>query len=158
MANPLHESILNKGVNAWNNWRNINPSETADLKGIKIEDRDLSGIIFDNVLLNNSELIGINFNGSRWEDVKALDCFFNWVTFENAVLHDVSFMNSEFEFSNFDFVSGTDIGFVTASHIECTFNNFEVDSLSFEDSQFVGCKFNNIIICGSNLALGRFMD
>jgi len=82
MANSIHVSILEKGVEYWNLWRLQNPKISPDLSGIvlsetktylneidkKYEKKDFQGIDFSNTDFSRSILRGINLNNANLEN------------------------------------------------------------------------------------------
>jgi hypothetical protein len=56
MANSEHLDILNKGVQAWNNWRQTEPHVRPDLCEVNLLGRKLAGCDLSHALLNFSNL------------------------------------------------------------------------------------------------------
>jgi uncharacterized protein YjbI with pentapeptide repeats len=56
MANDEHVEILGQGVEAWNTWRQQNPSTVPDLSGINLREKNLAGIDFRRANLCNADL------------------------------------------------------------------------------------------------------
>lgn len=56
MANKAHAQILEKGVDAWNKWRQQNPLERIDLSSINLRDARLPEIDFSGVDLTGANL------------------------------------------------------------------------------------------------------
>lgn len=57
MADPSHLSILEQGVNAWNQWRAANPQERPDLSNADLFDQRLGGINFSRANLVGARLM-----------------------------------------------------------------------------------------------------
>jgi uncharacterized protein YjbI with pentapeptide repeats len=66
MANDEHVALLKKGVDAWNAWRDENPTIHPDLSGA-----DLSGADLSEANLSNANLMGADLSGAdlNWADL-----------------------------------------------------------------------------------------
>ncbi len=74
MADQQHLEILKRGVDAWNNWRQKNPSTRPDLSGAELEDANyssinfsganLNGTIFSRTNLSRADLSGADLGGT----------------------------------------------------------------------------------------------
>ena len=62
MANPDHLAALNKGVDAWNRWREAANSAPVDLSGA-----DLSGMKLNEVSFLRANLTGANLTKTQLE-------------------------------------------------------------------------------------------
>ncbi len=60
MANEEHLKILNRGVEAWNEWREKNPQITPDLSKANLYEADLS-----EADLSGADLTGANLTGTN---------------------------------------------------------------------------------------------
>jgi uncharacterized protein YjbI with pentapeptide repeats len=67
MANSDHLKILNKGVEAWNKWRDENQDKKPDLSGVNLTKREFIGANFSNT----------NFNKARLHLWSVADCDFS---------------------------------------------------------------------------------
>src|SRR5262245_1121977 len=56
MANKMHVTILNKGVEAWNAWRKKNPTVKPDLRRMDLSRRDLRGADLSGADLEHAHL------------------------------------------------------------------------------------------------------
>lgn len=89
MANPEHVAILNKGVAAWNAWRQSDSYLTPDLSGIKLVSTNLRDIDFTNTNLTRSRLTGVNLSGANLTGADVSQAYLLIVNFRNATLWDV---------------------------------------------------------------------
>lgn len=69
MANPEHLQILHQGVEAWNEWRRVNPNispdlKQADLRGASLKNADLRGVALCKAKLNNAYLRRADLSGA----------------------------------------------------------------------------------------------
>src|SRR5687767_9310408 len=75
MANPEHLVVIEKGLDAWNDWRRNNPDIIADLSGATLFKLDLyprrkapanlSNINLSRALLMQSNLHGVDLTGAN---------------------------------------------------------------------------------------------
>jgi uncharacterized protein YjbI with pentapeptide repeats len=56
MANPEHLKILEQGIEAWNQWREVNPTIKPNLRKAKLEARNLRGVNFRDTDLQRAKL------------------------------------------------------------------------------------------------------
>jgi hypothetical protein len=77
MANQEHLALLKQGVQAWNAWRQANPSIKPDLSDADLKQARLEGANFQNVEFSDVNLSGANLskanltNGMRNEIMTA---------------------------------------------------------------------------------------
>ena len=62
MASDEHLAILNQGVEAWNNWRALNPGVRPDLSMIALDNAKLMGADLRGAILQNAMLINADFS------------------------------------------------------------------------------------------------
>jgi hypothetical protein len=62
MANDSHLSVLKRGVEAWNQWREQNPSVKPDLSDAKLREADLRGANLRGSILVRADLRGANLS------------------------------------------------------------------------------------------------
>ena len=65
MANPDHLNMLRQGVDAWNAWREREPSITPDLSGADLSGTDLSGWYLSGATLFRATLSEAKLRGAR---------------------------------------------------------------------------------------------
>ena len=66
MANRQHLAILDQGVDAWNEWRELNPSVEPDLRGGSFQGRDLRGLQLDGADLVRADLREADLSNSHF--------------------------------------------------------------------------------------------
>ena len=64
MADPKQLSILQQGVEAWNQWRAANPQVLPDLSGVGLSDDNLRGINFSGANLTGARLMRIDLSNA----------------------------------------------------------------------------------------------
>ncbi len=62
MADEEHLAILEKGVEAWNRWREENPRIRPDLSGANLRGANLNGANLSYANLNRAELSGADLS------------------------------------------------------------------------------------------------
>lgn len=85
MANPEHLAKLRDGADAWNDWRNKNPSEKIDLSKAVIEKADFSGIALGQY----------NLRGANLREVKLRSTRENRANLAGAILRDADLSGAE---------------------------------------------------------------
>ncbi|MBT9310878.1 pentapeptide repeat-containing protein [Leptothoe kymatousa TAU-MAC 1615] len=71
MANQDQITILNKGVEVWNNWRKSSPNLSPDLSGYRIENRQLPGINLSRTNLKGTKFVECNINNANFQECSA---------------------------------------------------------------------------------------
>jgi len=89
VANKAHLEVLEKGVTAWNVWRNDNFEIQPNLRGANLSDKNLNGVDLSTAFLseakfNRSYLVGANLSGS----------FLDQVQFDETMLRGTNFGGS----------------------------------------------------------------
>jgi uncharacterized protein YjbI with pentapeptide repeats len=80
MANQKHLDILSKGVEAWNRWREDNPTVQPDFSGATFSRVDVSDLNFNNA----------NFSNSDFSNARFSNPFLIKTDFTNAILRGAS--------------------------------------------------------------------
>jgi uncharacterized protein YjbI with pentapeptide repeats len=69
MANDEHVAMLKKGVDAWNAWRDENPSIVPDLHGADLSGADLSGADLSRADLSGADLSRVDLSEAKLHGV-----------------------------------------------------------------------------------------
>ena len=56
---------VGRGADAWNEWRQANPSAKIDLSGVDLSDRKLAGVNFEGCDLSGADLFGADLTGAN---------------------------------------------------------------------------------------------
>lgn len=78
MANLEHLTILDRGVESWNNWRKSNPDITPDLIGATLNNKNLMGYDFQNADIRSANFTNCNLSRSNFTRVK-IGLSHNWI-------------------------------------------------------------------------------
>jgi uncharacterized protein YjbI with pentapeptide repeats len=118
MPNPEHLKILKQGVDAWNQWRLMNPWVTPDLEGADIRECDLRGADLRGAFLWQANLYGANLAG-----VQAREAIFAGANLYRAEISGASLRGANLHATNLDGadLSGTDLS--DAEIVDTTFGN-----------------------------------
>jgi len=95
MANPEHVEILNRGIKAWNEWRDGHRAVFPDLRGATLRGNvlisaDLVGVNLSGANLSRSTLYSTNFNGAKLSNANLSDAHLYYANFTHAVLLDAN--------------------------------------------------------------------
>ncbi len=112
MANQQHVAILKQGTQAWNLWRQQNPTVAPDLSKANLSKADLSG-----ANLSKADLSGSNLEGADLSNVEMAyfivnvappspELVFDWeypvADFRNFDLSNANLSGSDFRNANFN--------------------------------------------------------
>ena len=64
MAQDDHVAILDRGIKAWNKWRDNNPNLLPDIREADISEADLRGIDFTGANLSRTNMSGADLFGA----------------------------------------------------------------------------------------------
>jgi len=142
MANPQHLAIFKQGVQAWNAWREENPTVHPDLSDAKLDDIDM----------RFAHLDGVNFRLSK----------LNRIDFAFASLREADFREAELGLASVDGdgvspplnLSVTDLqgaDFRQASFWLVDFASADLRGVRFGEARFIGIKLNGADLRGCNL-------
>ena len=107
MANEEHLTLLKKGVESWNKWRNENPEikpdfSKADLRGIKLQKVNLSKSNLEEVKFQFSNLNNAILSGSRINKGKFQDVNLSSAQLDNTELKQANFFEAKLEYANME--------------------------------------------------------
>src|SRR5262245_41509368 len=71
MAEGKHVEVLLRGVDYWNKWRQGKPNLIPDLRGIKLDEQNLSFIDFSLSNLRGASFRDANLVRSKWKSTDA---------------------------------------------------------------------------------------
>ena len=71
MADKKHLKLLNKGVEAWNEWRKNYPEIKPNLRGANLSKKNLALADFSNADIRNTNFRGANLRGAKFRGAKA---------------------------------------------------------------------------------------
>ncbi len=105
MANPEHLAILERGVKAWNEWReqpksSVIPPVNIDLKEANLHKARLGGADFHSVVLSSSDLSQADLNGANFS--------YAWVSKANlhqTDLHGANLFAADFSEANLTYAN-----------------------------------------------------
>lgn len=162
MANTHHLSILNKGVQAWNEWRRLNPDIEVDLSGailggrnfefINFQGVNLKGAYLPNSSLRNANLCeanisGIflfksdireaNLRGAFSEDSPERRTDFREVNAEGADLQNIRIPNANFQRANFYSAKIQNAYLPKASFLSATLERANLANTNLKGGRFV---------------------
>jgi hypothetical protein len=90
MANPNHVRLLTQGVEAWNSWRRCSPTETPDLRGANLSERDLKRFDFHNADLHRASLWKAILDGADLRNARLSSTNMNGTTLVDSDLREAN--------------------------------------------------------------------
>ncbi len=105
MSNEQHLSILNQGLENWNEWVKNNPEETPDFFQADLRGKQLPGIHLQKANLKEAKLQSCNFSNAVLSDVnlrkaKLQEANLQRANLENADLRGVNLFEANLQFAN----------------------------------------------------------
>lgn len=89
MVNPDHCKLFKNGILTVNKWKEENPDECLDLRGIKIAYKNFRKINLSKVNLSESPFVFVDFSSSL-----LINCGFHETNLTHAKMNKVTVINS----------------------------------------------------------------
>jgi hypothetical protein len=144
MANEEHVAILERGIDAWNQWRKEQPEITPDLSGANLSGKDYArysdsgpfGINFDRVDLHDAKIRDANFFDSymRFANLAGADLC-------NSQLHICNLIGANLSQSH---CGETD--FENAILMQANLTRADLDSTNFTGALLRECDFSGAVM------------
>jgi len=105
MTNEQHLSIINQGLDTWNEWIKNNPEETPDLFQADLRGKQLPGIHLQKANLKEAKLQSSNLsnavlNDANLQKAKLQEANLQRSNLENANLRGVNLFEANLQFAN----------------------------------------------------------
>jgi uncharacterized protein YjbI with pentapeptide repeats len=99
MSDPQHMSILNQGVEAWNEWRDQNPSVIPNLKRANLRGYVLDGVNFRGVnlrwtILHKASLRNADLGGTILANADLREVDLTGANLDSADMYNVDLRNA----------------------------------------------------------------
>jgi hypothetical protein len=161
MPNPTHLSILRKGVEAWNLWREENPDVTPDLNGADLRGLDLDVAIYTHPSVDLEDFPP-DENGVRWSaDPFGIDL--HDARLRKTDLSDVKLTIADLSTANLTGATLNGTTFEGASLRGACLREADLTRASFRscdlaDVDFADAHISEIIIADSDLSTARGLE
>jgi len=181
MANPEHLARLKEGVEAWNQWRESNPSvkpdlseadllktdfrnadlSEADLRGARLRGAHLKGADLNRAHLNGADLTGADLTGADLNRAWLLAAHLNMADLSGANLSGAWLIEADLTGAN---LSGANLGGAFTYRADLSGANLSKANLSgadltqtslveanFEDADLTGCRVYGVSVWNAKL-------
>jgi len=168
MANREHLSVLSKGVDVWNKWRDENEDIRPDLSGANLRRADLDGINFNSVNLSNAQLERTGLNSSRLKEAILIYANLEGALLESANLDRARLYNANLSQAKFERASLT---FTDLSLADLRNGNFFATDFSYaylnlasingarlSDANFLNVKMGGTVLANLDLSKVKNLD
>lgn len=157
MANSEHLSILNRGVEAWNNWRAEDPRIRPDLRDCDLRGRKLDGIVMRHASLHNADCSGASFAGADFASATMIGINLGRACLREANLRNVNLYKAGL--SNSDLVESNLVG---ANLNRATLADSVAQSANLSEANCLGATFQRAdlqssYLLGANLSRANLM-
>lgn len=168
MANQDQVSLLDQGVEIWNNWRDDNLDVKPDLSDSDLSSCDLAGANLKFANLEGVSFYRSDLTGANFSSAKLLSAYF-----ERATLNDTCFDKADLLYANLSKAYIENSSFISASlrrveAYESSFRNSnfdqaslrkaEITSSDLEGSSFKGADLSGVSFYGSYLIDSNLSD
>ena len=143
MSNPEHLAKLKEGVEAWNEWRNSNPSIKSDLS-----EADLS----------DAKLIGADFHEANLISANLISASLRKVDLQKAQLQDASLQGADLSGANLGYANLLDANLLEANLDHACLVAACVARANLRGASVAGANLVKSIVRGANLADTNFVE
>jgi uncharacterized protein YjbI with pentapeptide repeats len=139
--NANHRDILDRGLAAWNEWRQSNPGIKPVLAGLDLSDRDLSGVNFSETDLSETDLCQSDLSNAN---LKLAD-------FRGADLSGSNLTNSDLYKCDFRGAFLTESNFLGAYAGAVDFRGADLRGVNFEGANLTEANLAEANLMGARL-------
>jgi uncharacterized protein YjbI with pentapeptide repeats len=163
--------LLSQGAQAWNQWRQENPTlipliPQLDMTTASFSEFDFSNVQFPGARITRSTFDEVNFSGARFLDSVIIGSSFTDTTLTRAIFENTQIIDSDFSGTNLSGSNWQDVELVGSSFLatELTgsrFTRVNMVSISFEkahleDSVFDHAKMTDVSFRSSDMQKAKF--
>jgi len=170
MANDQHVETLNRGVEAWNRWREDHPDIQPDLAGLNLREDDRAGgktsygppegpdsgvfvrefkeVNFSHANLRGAKLYSIDFSGANFYRANLSEADLEWSLFHKADLSYTHLNDANLSEACFN---EANISWTTCTHAEWI--RTKLIGVDFTRAMIIGCNLIDAELANSNLHL-----
>jgi hypothetical protein len=136
-------SILESGVDAWNQWRRDNPAERPSLSGIDFSDRDLTGVNLHELDLTDADFYGATLSQANLKMATLTGCDLADVTAVGVDLYKVDLQGS----------------FMTGANLSNAYlNESQMGGADLRGANLSGAKLEAAVLVGCDLSGADLSD
>jgi hypothetical protein len=136
-------SILESGVEAWNQWRRDNPAERPSLSGIDFSDRDLTGVNLHELDLTDADFYGATLSQANLKMATLTGCDLADVTAVGVDLYKVDLQGS----------------FMTGANLSNAYlNESQMGGADLRGANLSGAKLEAAVLVGCDLSGADLSD
>jgi uncharacterized protein YjbI with pentapeptide repeats len=188
VANPHHLAILERGVEAWNKWREENPGvmpnlKRANLMGVTLPKADLKGVDLFRADLTGTDLSGANLARAQLSDAKFTRAKMRGANLEEANLMGADLTETDLRKANLTranlaaatlmnvFLTGADLTmvdlvgtivvrsfFTRANLTKANLTGALFSGTTFRDANFTAAKLPKVNLSGAVLVNAKLTD
>lgn len=147
MPNEEHLAILKQGVNAWNDWREGNPTIRPDL-----HEAILHGAILRGPDLGGPSVRGVNFRGSNLNKAEFVGADLRCADLSEANLSEASLVGANLSQANLEGANLEGANAIEASFQWARLGQANLTGASFHRANLVGAKFPGANLRGTDLS------
>jgi len=151
LVNDDHLAILKKGVEAWNKWRQENPSIEPDLSGADLEGEILAEVDFCRTNLSKANLNSAILREANLFEANFEEANLTWSNFFNAYLMQAKLVKAKIREADFSNADLTKADLSEADLSESTLNNANLCEATLDQSTLIEAELKKADLSGANL-------
>ena len=143
MANPEHVKLLERGSDAWNDWRDSTDVE-PDLRGANFAGRKFIRYHFERAHLDSATLSGVRFVGCHFDDASLRDTNGHLTIFEESYVTSCDFSDALLHRARFEFTIADNANFHGADLSWAYFDTCALEYANFAEARLSRTTFTNV--------------
>jgi hypothetical protein len=153
MANPDHLKMLRQGVDAWNTWREREPSTTPDLSGadlheVKLSVADLSRANLHGADLSRADLRGANLHGADLSGADLIGADLSGANLSGAELGDANLIHADLRGANLSEANLSEANLRAAHLILANLTGADLSEANLSNATLVDADITNADLTG----------
>lgn len=144
MANKIHLGFLKRGITTWNEWRKEEPRITPDLRGVNLNDQDLSDYDFEGVDFYNAQFKKAILNRAKFKNANL----------KGANFSQASILGSDFSSAN---LKGANFTRSKASKTSISSKKTKFSKAKIQETKFTKAVLNNADFTNAKAGFFNFL-
>jgi hypothetical protein len=151
MANPEHLTFIEQGTDAWNAWRERDPTVRPDLRGADLRQADLREAALREAALSGANLAGAHLSGVDLSRADLSGANLTLADLRSADLRNADLRNADLTRANLSGadLSGADLSGAILTRTNCTKVNLtgcHIYGIAVWDVELQGAEQNSLVI------------
>lgn len=155
MADKRLSELIRQGVDAWNEWRADNPTESIDLRGEGLTGLKLSGVNLSKASLSHAELSNVDFSGANFHGANLDGAILKAADLHGAKFSEASLVGAELKEANLIDANLSAADLKKADLSRAVLSNAVLSDAILEEATLNGAIFSGAMLNGVLLRVAK---